>query len=69
MLGIRENLQVITQEQIKEFHENNFVGQNLVVVGAGNVNTQEFQGLVDKHFGTVRRAGQPVRNFNFFKLN
>ena len=60
VLGIRENIGAISQGILKEFHENNFVGKNLVVVGAGNVNPAQFKELTAKHFGTLKKEGAPV---------
>lgn len=61
MLGIRENIGSITQELLKEFHENNFVGKNVVVVGAGNVNPEQFKDLANKHFGAMKKEGAQVK--------
>ena len=68
MLGIRENIGAITQEQLKEFHTSNFVGDRMVVVGTGNVNPLQFKDLAAQHFGTVKKDGPQVF-FNFFRGN
>ena len=36
--GIRDNIYSITPEQIKEFHNKFYVGENIVVSGAGDIN-------------------------------
>jgi len=60
VLGIRENIGSITQDQLKEFHNRNFVGDRMVVVGTGNVNPLQFKDLAAKHFGTVQKDGPQV---------
>ena len=35
--GIRENLVNITSDQVKDYHKRHFVGQNVIITGAGNV--------------------------------
>lgn len=68
VLGIRENIGQISQEQLKEFHESNFVGNNMIVVGTGNVNQTQFKELANKHFGGMKKEGTTVFsliNFNF----
>ena len=52
--GIRDNVYSITPDQIKQFHEKYYVGENIVVAGAGDVNATQFTEAVQKHFGGVR---------------
>ena len=56
--GIRDNVYSITAEQIREFHDKYYVGQNIVVTAAGDVNPDQFNALADKHFGSVRAEAQ-----------
>ena len=51
--GIRDNIYSITPEQIKEFHHKFYVGENIVVSGAGDHNEVQFQELVNEHFGNA----------------
>lgn len=60
--GIRENLQVLQQEKIKQFHEENFAGERVVVVGTGNLDGQQFKGLVGEHFGKMKPKGGEAKN-------
>jgi processing peptidase subunit beta len=53
ILGIRENIGVINQDMIKEFHANHYVGQNIVVVGAGDIKHETLAELVNQHFGKL----------------
>lgn len=54
--GIRDNVYSITADQIKQFHEKYYVGDNIVVAGAGAVNPAQFNEAVQKHFGNVRAS-------------
>jgi predicted Zn-dependent peptidase len=57
--GIRENLHNITSDQVKQFHNDNYIGKNIVVVGTGNVDTTQFNDAVAKSFGKF-----PAEQFN-----
>lgn len=57
--GIRENIANITQDNIVDFHKANYVGPNVVVVGAGNVNHQQLVDLTQKALGNLpSQAGE-----------
>lgn len=40
--GDRDNVFNIKSDHLRDFHSANFVGDNIVVVGAGNINHEEF---------------------------
>lgn len=40
--GDRDNVHNIKQEHVQEFHSANYYGDNLVVVGVGSINHEEF---------------------------
>ena len=52
--GIRENTYSITADQVKQFHNQFYVGENIVVSGAGEINSSQFNELVNQHFGSAR---------------
>lgn len=52
--GIRDNIYSITPKMIQEYHSQFYVGENLVVSAAGDVNANEFNELVNKHFGDAK---------------
>jgi processing peptidase subunit beta len=52
--GIRENTYSITADQIKQFHNQFYVGENIVVSAAGEVDSNQFNELVNQHFGSAR---------------
>lgn len=53
LLGIRENIGVITQDQIVEFHKTHYVGSNIAVVGAGEITHQQLVDLTQRAFGNL----------------
>lgn len=53
VLGIRENVGLITQDMIKEYHATHYVGPNVVIVGAGDVKHQQLVELSEKIFGAI----------------
>lgn len=52
--GIRDNVYSLTPEQVKEFHNKYYVGDNIVVAGAGDINANQFNEAVQKHFGNAK---------------
>lgn len=54
--GIRENTYSISADQVKQFHDQFYVGENIVVSGAGEIDSAQFNDLVNKHFGNVRAS-------------
>jgi len=56
ILGDRDNINAISQEMIKEFHASHYTGENLVIVGTGNLKHQEFVDMVEKSFGNAKRT-------------
>lgn len=51
--GIRENIGTITQDQIVDFHKTHYVGNNIAVVGAGEINHQHLVDLAQKALGSL----------------
>ncbi|KRW98191.1 Metalloenzyme, LuxS/M16 peptidase-like protein [Pseudocohnilembus persalinus] len=52
-LGIRENIANITEEQIQQFHQTHYIGQNLTIVGAGDISHDALLQQVERSFGSV----------------
>jgi predicted Zn-dependent peptidase len=40
--GDRDNIQQISVDNLRDFHTTHYFGDNIVVVGAGNINHDEF---------------------------
>jgi len=52
-LGNKDVVYSITPEQLKQFHHNFYVGKNIVVSGAGSLDSQAFTTEVGTHFGSA----------------
>jgi processing peptidase subunit beta len=51
--GIRENIHNITADQVRNFHRQHYVGSNIVVSAAGNVDIKRLTDLVNNTFGKL----------------
>ena len=65
--GIRENIELINVDQIKNFYRDNFVGPKAVVSVAGNIDHEQISNLAQKHFSSLSKNCPQV--FNFFEMN
>lgn len=54
--GDRDNLYNLTADNVRDFHTTNYYGDNLVVVGTGNINHDEFVNQVDQHFSNLPKS-------------
>jgi len=50
----------LTTDYLRNYHTNNYFGDNIVVVGAGNINHEEFVTQVDKHFSNLPKSTTSV---------
>ena len=51
--GDRDQLHTLTADHVRDFHTTNYFGDNIVIVGAGNINHDEFVSQVDQHFSSL----------------
>lgn len=51
--GIRDVVYSITPEQVKEYHNNFYVGKNIVISGAGSIDAKELASEVESRFHSV----------------
>lgn len=54
--GDRDNLPNLTIEQVRQFHNDYYHGDNIVVVATGNVNHQEVVDMVERHFSSLPKS-------------
>lgn len=52
--GNKDNVYAITPEQVKAYHDKFYVGNNIVVSGAGNIDVKKFKEAVANKFSSVR---------------
>lgn len=60
--GDIDNLNNISAQDITEFHEQNYVGDNIVVVGSGNVDHDQLVDQVESHFSKIPKTASSGRN-------
>lgn len=58
--GIRDNVYSITPDQVKEFHSRFYVGSNIVVSGAGDINVNQFKEAIAGKFSSVKATGEGI---------
>jgi mitochondrial-processing peptidase subunit beta len=56
ILGEMENIHKITRDMIVEYHKRMYYGENMIIVGTGNVEHQMLVDLSEKHFGKLQRT-------------
>lgn len=54
--GDRDNLGNITAEDVANYHAQNYIGDNMVVVGSGQHDHNELVDLVEQHFSNVPKT-------------
>lgn len=61
--GDRDNLASLSVDQVRQFHSDNYFGDNILVVASGNVNHQDVVDLVESHFSSLpKSSGAPRAN-------
>ena len=62
ILGDIDNIRAITRDMVVDFHKRFYFGENLVVVGTGNIDHQMLVDLTEQHFSSLpRKAVLPLR--------
>ena len=56
ILGDIDNIREITRDMVTDFHQRNYFGENMVVVGAGNIDHQMLVDLVEQHLSGLPRT-------------
>lgn len=66
ILGEMENIHKISREMIVGFHKRMYFGENMIIVGTGNVEHQMLVDLAEQHFGKLQRTngGQQILNLD-----
>lgn len=70
ILGDIDNIYEINRDMVVDFQKTNYYGENMVIVGTGNVNHQELVELAQKNFHTIpQKAPKKINNTNQPKFN
>ena len=60
ILGDISNMQTITREMIVQYHKENYVGENIIIVASGDINHSEFVEAVEKNFKVPEKSSTKV---------
>ncbi|CAI2365787.1 unnamed protein product [Moneuplotes crassus] len=60
--GDRDNLPNLTIDQVRQFHADNYYGDNIVIVGSGNISHQDLVDLVETHFASLPKTTSATKN-------
>ncbi len=50
ILGKISNMYSITRDMIIDYHKNNYYGENIIIIGGGDINHQKFCEHIEKYF-------------------
>lgn len=65
ILGDIDNIYQINRDMVVDFHQSNYFGDNIVIVGTGNISHQQLVDLSEKYFHTMpKSAPRPIRNLD-----
>lgn len=62
ILGIIDNIYEIKRDMVVDFHKTNYYGENIVIVGTGNIEHKRLVDLSQKHFDSLPRRAAKVAN-------
>lgn len=60
--GDIDNLNNISTSHLSEFHGQNYYGDNIVLVGSGNVNHEDLVDLAEQHFSSLPKTASEARS-------
>ena len=60
ILGSNETVQALTQDALREYFAGAYVGSNIIVSAAGNIEHAKVKDLIQQAFGAVKREGEPL---------
>ncbi|MBA3297095.1 MAG: insulinase family protein [Acidobacteria bacterium] len=60
ILGSRQSVEALTPDALQEYFRGAYVGGNMIVAAAGNVDHARVRELIETSFGAVAREGEPV---------
>jgi predicted Zn-dependent peptidase len=60
ILGSKETVEALTQDAIREYFKDAYVGSNIIISAAGNIEHAQVRDLVGQAFGAVAAKGEPL---------
>ncbi len=64
-IGIESTIKSIDVAALRDYYENYYIPENMILVGAGSLSHSSFLELAEKNFDKVQRGGQPI-NRDYF---
>lgn len=59
ILGSIQNIQTISQDMIIDYHQTNYVGENILVIGSGPIQHENLVDFVNKHIKVHAKSTKP----------
>ncbi|MEX1130045.1 MAG: pitrilysin family protein [Vicinamibacterales bacterium] len=60
ILGSKETVEALTQDALRDYFAGAYVGSNIVVSAAGNIQHAKVRELIETAFGGVKKQGEPL---------
>jgi len=60
ILGSKESVERLTQDALRQYFRDAYVGSNIVISAAGNIDHARVRALIEGAFGAVPRSGEPL---------
>jgi len=60
ILGSKETVEALTQDALRDYFAGAYVGSNIVVSAAGNIQHAKVRELIEAAFGGVKKQGEPL---------
>ena len=60
ILGSKDTVEALTQDALREYFADAYVGSNIIVSAAGNIEHRAVRDLIQKAFGSLKREGEPL---------
>jgi predicted Zn-dependent peptidase len=60
ILGSKETVEALTGQALRGYFDDAYVGSNIIVSAAGNIEHTKVRDLIQQAFGSVKRDGEPL---------
>jgi predicted Zn-dependent peptidase len=60
ILGSKETVEALTEDALRKYFGGAYVGSNIVISAAGNIEHRQLRGLIETAFGGVTAHGEPL---------
>ncbi len=58
ILGYIHNMQTISRDMIKQYHNNNYIGDNIIVTAAGNIDHDILHDACERYIAVPKSSAQ-----------